>query len=98
MDKIVKYIKDKLGISNLEQRLDKAEANVKQIKLDIRDLCTAMDKLEDLVKKKVEMNCDNCNRSFLTYPYGGGYYKNGDGSVACSNACMRELVARRQDG
>ena len=45
------------------------------------------------LEKFCEIDCTQCGKKIVTYPYGGGYYREQDGSVICSNEC---LDARRQ--
>lgn len=35
-----------------------------------------------------EIDCTVCTKKIVTYPFGGGYYREADGSVICSKKCL----------
>ena len=45
----------------------------------------------NILKSFTEIKCDGCGASFITYPFGGGYYRNvGDGKYYHSRQCLEE--------
>jgi phage FluMu protein Com len=40
------------------------------------------------MEKFCEITCTQCNKTIVTYPYGGGYYRASDGDVLCSTDCL----------
>lgn len=40
------------------------------------------------VKAIGEIECSQCHKKVVTYPFGGGYYREADGTVYCSGECL----------
>lgn len=55
---------------------------------DIEALNKKLDELKEAVEKFTEIECSFCHKIVKTYPLGGGYYREADGSVLCSDACL----------
>ncbi len=53
-----------------------------------KDLNARIDELRELVQRFSEIGCSNCKKKVLTYPMGGGYYREADGTVLCSSECL----------
>lgn len=48
-----------------------------------------------LFKSYSEITCTVCGKTIITYPFGGGYYREADGSVVCSNECLDKKAFER---
>ncbi len=65
---------------------------------EIAVLSTKVDIIEDIVKKAYEYECANCHKTFVRYPFGGGYYREHDGTLLHSSKCLDEWSARKRTG
>lgn len=58
-----------------------------------------VDKLNEFeagLKKFCEIECTQCGTKVVTYPFGGGYYREADGAVICSGQCLDARDAGNQ--
>lgn len=42
-------------------------------------------------------NCAECGKIIIAYPFGEGYYKERDGKMLCSGACLDKYSKKRVD-
>ncbi len=54
----------------------------------LKELTVLVEGLKDSTQKFSEIECSQCKKVIVTYPYGGGYYREYDGAVLCSNTCV----------
>lgn len=68
--------------------------------LDIKDPTEPVDhsktirEFEATLKRFCEVQCSECKKLIVTYPMDGGYYRESDGTIICSSACLD----RRKNG
>lgn len=67
-----------------------------------KDWTLEIEKLTNLVKDTrrfaemfCEIICTGCGKTILTYPFGGGYYREADGSALCSKECLNKHAAKK---
>lgn len=47
-----------------------------------------MENYKLLLDKFTEVKCSGCSKLIKTYPLGGGYYREADGTIYCSGKCL----------
>lgn len=79
-------VKKWLNIKDYSNLLKKEVDEIRKQVLD--DVAGEIKHWTQTVERIGEIECSFCQKKIVTYPFGGGYYRESDGSVICSKQCL----------
>lgn len=88
MSKLKEFIRNWLGVKDPPDWADSITELREHVHASLEDFGTTL-------RKFCELPCSNCKKVVVTYPLGGGYYRESSGAVLCSAQCLDQWQGKK---